>query len=186
MARELDIGLVAWSALGGGMVTGKYNRETLDSNQPHRLIPHVKETDNFWHAMTKRNMAIMDNVMKVADEIGRPPVQIALRFLMQQDVVSIPIFSARTFEQAQEDLGCLDFTLTDEQMQKLDNATAPAISSVMPESGPYPYPMLEYGTPALAGFYSRALLFGNVEYKIMNHHQIFSCKYHPESAKSAE
>jgi aryl-alcohol dehydrogenase-like predicted oxidoreductase len=186
MARELDVGVVAWSALGGGMVTGKYNRDKLDPNEPHRLVPHVKETDNFWYEMTRRNMAIMDEVIKVADEIGRPPVQIALRFLMQQDVVSIPIFSARTLAQAQEDLGCLDFVLTDEQMQNIDKATAPAISSVMPESGPYPYPMLEYGTPALVGFYSRALLFGNVEYKIVNHRRIFTNKFQPEPAKSDE
>jgi hypothetical protein len=50
----------------------------------------------------------------------------------------------------------------------------------MPESGPYPYPMLEYGTPALSGFYSRALLFGNVEDKIENHRRIYPYKYHPE------
>jgi hypothetical protein len=99
--------------------------------------------------------------------------------LMQQPVVNIPIFSGRTVEQAKEDLGACDFELTLEQMQKLDQVSLPAIGSVMPEVGAYPYPMLEYGSPALPNFYSRALLFGNVEYKILNHRRKFPYKYNP-------
>jgi aryl-alcohol dehydrogenase-like predicted oxidoreductase len=180
MAHELDIGLVAWSALGGGIVTGKYNRGSLDSSQPHRLVDHVDPARKaFWHAMTRRNLAIMDDVVKIADQAGRPPVQLALRWLMQQQVPTIPVFSARTVEQMRENLGCLDFTLSDEQMQQIEVATRPAIASVMPEAGSYPYPMLEFGTPALPGFYSRALLYGNVEYQIENHRRLFPYKFHP-------
>lgn len=181
MAHELDIGLVCWSALAGGMLTGKYNRDKLDPNQPHRLVDEVDPAKNhYWHTVTKRNLAVMDEVIKVADEIGRLPVQVALRWLMQQKVVTIPLFSARTVEQLQEDLGCCDFTLTEEQMQQLNKASILALNSIMPEVGPYPYPMLEYGSPALPEFYSRRLLFGNVEDKIINHRRIFPYKYQPE------
>jgi aryl-alcohol dehydrogenase-like predicted oxidoreductase len=180
MAKELDIGLVCWSALAGGMVTGKYNRGTLASGQPHRLVEHVDPTQNaFWHPATKRNLAIMDEVIKIADEVGRSPVQVSLRWLMQQPVVSIPIFSARTVEQLKEDIGACDFELTSEQMQKLHQASLPAINSVMPEVGPYPYPMLEYGSPALPQFYSRALLYGKTESMIINHHKAFPYIYNP-------
>lgn len=180
MCDELDIGMVSWSALAGGLVTGKYNRGTLDPNQPHRLIPHVDRNSNeFWVDITQRNLKIMDEVVKIADEIGKPPVQVSLRWLMQQKVVNIPIFSARTVEQAKEDIGACDFTLTDEQMQQLDKVSSPALNSIMPEVGPYPYPMLEYGSPALPNFYSRALLFGGVEYKILNHRRHFPYKYNP-------
>ncbi len=180
MAYELDIGLVSWSALAGGLVTGKYNRGKLDPNELYRLVEHVDPNKKvFWSEATKRNLAIMDQVVKIADEIGRPPVQVSLRWLMEQKVVNIPIFSARTVEQAKEDLGCCEFTLTEEQMQKLDRASLPALNSIMPEVGPYPYPMLEYGSPALPNFYSRQLLFGNVEYKIINHRRLFPYKYNP-------
>jgi aryl-alcohol dehydrogenase-like predicted oxidoreductase len=179
MAHALDVGLVAWSALGGGMATGKYNRGQPLSEE-NRLADHVDPTKNaFWYEATRRNLTIMDKVIAIADEIGRPAVQISLRFLMQQRVVTIPIFSARTLDQAKECLGCLDFTLTDEQMERIDEATTPAIASVMPAVGPYPYPMLEYGSPALPNFYSRALLFGATEYRIENHRRIFPYKYHP-------
>lgn len=179
MSHALDIGLVCWSATGGGMTTGKYNRK-LDPGQLNRLIDEVSpEKKHRWHEMTTRNLAIMEEVIKISEEIGRPPVQVSLRWLMQQKVVCIPLFSARTVEQLKEDLGCLDFTLTDEQMAKLDKATLPALSPIIPEAGPYPYPMLEYGSPALPEFYSRLLLFGNVEYKILNHRRIYSFKYRP-------
>ncbi|MDJ0687493.1 MAG: aldo/keto reductase [Xenococcaceae cyanobacterium MO_188.B32] len=180
MADELDIGLVSWSALAGGLVTGKYNRGKLNPDEFYRQADHVDPTQKlFWSEATKRDLAIMDDVVKIADEIGKPPVQLCLRWLMQQPVVNIPIFSAHTVEQAKEDIGACDFVLTEEQMQKLDRASLPAFNSIMPEAGPYPYPMLEYGSPALPGFYSRALLFGNVEDKIINHRRKFPYKYNP-------
>ena len=50
----------------------------------------------------------------------------------------------------------------DDDMQALTQASQPAVQSIMPGVGPYPYPMLEYGSPALPEFYSRFLLFGQV------------------------
>jgi aryl-alcohol dehydrogenase-like predicted oxidoreductase len=178
MACELDIALVCWSALGGGMATGKYNRGDIDTSEPRRLTDEVDAAKHhFWYEVTRRNLAIMDGVVKVADEIGRLPAQVSLRWLMQQKPVTIPIFSARTLAQTKEDLGAVDFTLTDAQMQRLDQVSAPAIHSIMPESGPYPYPMLEYGSPALPEFYSRMLLFGSLEKKILNHRRAYDYKY---------
>ncbi len=179
MAHEMDIALVAWSALAGGMATGKYNRDNAQGNELRRLVDEVDPAKNhYWHAMTVRNLKIMDEVVKIADEIGRPCGQVSLRWLMQQKVVTIPIFSARTAEQAKEDLGACDFTLSDDHMRRLTEASLPAIGSIMPNSGAYPYPMLEYGSPALPEFYSRGLLFGNVEDKIVNHRRIYGYQYH--------
>lgn len=185
MANELDIALVAWSSMAGGLVTGKYNRGQLDPHQLYRLTEHVDPNKHvFWTEATRRNLAIMDKVVKIADGMHRPPAQVALRWLMQQQVVTIPVFAARTLEQVKENLGACDFTLTEAEMQQIEQVTRPAIASVMPEVGPYPYPMLEYGSPAIPGFYSRALLFGNVEYKIMNHRRKFPYKYNPAGVPS--
>jgi len=178
MSHELDIALVCWSPLGGGMATGKYNLGKLPYDQPYRLVDEIDPSKkHYWHNMTMRNLSIMDEVVKIANKIGRTPSQVSLRWLMQQKVVTIPIFSARTVEQVKENLGCLDFTLTDEQMEALDKASLPALTSIMPEVGPYPYPMLEYGSPALPEFYSRFLLFGNMENKIINHRRLFPYRY---------
>lgn len=186
LAHEMDLALVAWSPLGGGVCTGKYNRGPLDAAQPHRLVDEVDpERNHYWHEMTRRNLAIMERVIDIADEIGRPPAQVALRWLLQQTVVTIPIFSARTLEQAQVDLGCVDFELSEEHMQALTAGSRPAITSIMPGAGPYPYPMLEYGSPALPEFYSRYLLYGQVENEIVNHRRAFPFTYQREESPQA-
>lgn len=178
MCHEMDVALCAWSPLGGGICTGKYSRDDLDTSQPQRLIDEVDEEKNhFWHQMTARNIKIMERVNAIADEIGRPTVQVALRWLMQQKVVTIPIFSARTLEQTKENLGAVEFELTDDQMKRLTDASEDAIGPIMPHAGPYPYPMLEYGSPALPEFYSRLLLFGETEHVIENHRRPYPFKY---------
>jgi len=178
MCAELDIAIVCWSALAGGMVTGKYNGSRLDTSVPNRLMPHVDPNGRtFWSEATKRNLAIMDKVVAFADRIGRKPVEIALRFLMQQRVPTIPIFSTRTLSQCQEALRSVDFVLSAEEMVELDRITLPAIASVMSEAGAYPYPMLEFGSPALPNFYSRVMVFGDNEAKIDNHRRKFPYRY---------
>lgn len=187
MAHEFDIGLVAWSPLAGGMATGKYNRGQQRVGQLRRLVDEIPAAkQHYWHQMTTRNLAIMDQVVRIADEIGRPAAQVSLRWLMQQPVVTLPIFSARTASQAKEDLGACDFELTADQMRRLTEASAPAVSSIMPNVGAYPYPMLEYGSPALPEFYSRYLLFGQMEDKIVNHRRLLPYQYHrAESSQAA-
>lgn len=178
MCHELDIALCAWSPLGGGVCTGKYSRGELDASQPQRLTDEVDDNkEHFWHDVTERNLKIMSRVNAIADEIGRPTVQVALRWLMQQKVTTIPIFSSRTVDQAKENLGAVEFELSDEQMRQLTEASEAAIASIMPNAGPYPYPMLEYGSPALPEFYSRLLLFGETEHDIRNHRRPYPFKY---------
>jgi aryl-alcohol dehydrogenase-like predicted oxidoreductase len=179
-AHEMDVALVCWSPLGGGICSGKYNRPGGKAKL-QRLADEVDPGKrHFWHEITKRNVRIMDGVVAVADRIGRTPAQVSLRWLMQQKVVCVPIFSARTLEQAKEDLGAVDFVLSDDDMRLLTQASQAAVQSIMPGAGPYPWPMLEYGSPALPEFYSRFLLFGQTEYKIINHRRLAPFQYQPK------
>jgi aryl-alcohol dehydrogenase-like predicted oxidoreductase len=181
-AHAEDVALVCWSPLGGGMCTGKYNRAG-GADPLKRLVDEVDPARrHYWHAVTERNLGIMDEVVAISDAIGRPTAQVALRWLMQQKVVCIPIFSARTAEQAREDLGACDFTLSDHEMQLLTHASLPAVQSIMPGVGSYPYPMLEYGSPALPEFYSRYLLFGQTEHQIVNHRRLAPFQYQRPAA----
>ena len=176
-AHEMDVAMVCWSPLGGGMCSGKYNRPG-GHEKLERLTDEIEPSKrHFWHEVTKRNLKIMDRVVAIADRIGRTPAQVSLRWLMQQNAVCLPIFSARTLEQAQENLGAVDFTLSDSDMRALTEASLPAVQSIMPGAGPYPYPMLEYGSPALPEFYSRGLLFGQTENKIVNHRRLAPFQY---------
>src|SRR5262249_992176 len=139
-AHEMDVALVCWSPLGGGVCSGKYNRQG-GHEELERLIDEVEPSKrHFWHEVTKRNLKIMDRVVTIADRIGRTPAQVSLRWLMQQKVVCLPIFSARTLEQTRENLGAVDFTLSDAEMRALTEASVAAVQSIMPGVGPYPYP----------------------------------------------
>ena len=92
LCKALDLGMVCWSPLAGGMVSGKYNQPNLDPTMPHRLIPHVNEADQFWYKTTQRNLAIMDKLLPRFKEIGEPATAIALRWLMQKkDIVTVVV-----------------------------------------------------------------------------------------------
>ena len=100
MARTLGLTVAAWGVLGGGELTGKYNQ---GSDEPKR-----------YEDASARAKTLAAQLTEVAEEIGRTPAQVALRWVMQQDKV-IPILGARTLAQIQENLGSLDFVLTAEQ-----------------------------------------------------------------------
>lgn len=168
MCRSLDIAVLCWAALSGGMVTGKYNQGQLDSSQPHRLKDVLDEKNqHYWLPVEQRNLRIMARVSKLAAQIGRPTAQVSLNWLRQKAGVTIPIFSARTVEQVEEDLGCLDWTLTAEQIQKLDEASEEALRPVVKWG--YPNDLVEFGSPAIPDGEPKQMEYGNVGKYIDNH-----------------
>jgi aryl-alcohol dehydrogenase-like predicted oxidoreductase len=112
MARAFDMAVTTWGILEGGELTGKYNRQTAE---PRR------STD-----ASAANMALAETVMRVAQEIDRPPAQVAINWVRQQRsrALIIPIIGARTATQLEQNLACLEFELTAEQLQRLDEASA--------------------------------------------------------------
>lgn len=126
MARALDIGVTAWSPLGGGVLSGKYAR---DSEEPRRFGPDNPMSEQM---LRDRNIAIAGCVAEVAQEVGRSPAQVALNWLRQQKGKGfiIPILGARTENHVRDNLGCLDFELTEEHLGRLDKISE--ISSGFP------------------------------------------------------
>ena len=120
MARELDLGVTAWSPLASGLLTGKYQPGAPSSDDEKRLEHPMMAplTD-----ITDRKRAICDAVLEVAAAVGKTPAQVALNWLGRQPGVMIPIIGARRLPQLKDNLGAVDFTLDDEQLQKLDNVS---------------------------------------------------------------
>ena len=114
MALELDLAVTPWAALGGGLLTGKYTR---DSKEPKRM----KEGES--KRLNPRNNKIVEEVVRVAGEIEQTPAQTALNWVRQQPGVIIPIVGARTVKHIKDNLGCLEFELADEHMQRLSDAS---------------------------------------------------------------
>jgi aryl-alcohol dehydrogenase-like predicted oxidoreductase len=111
MARELELAVTPWAALGGGLLTGKYNKKT---DEPRRM------NDDDTRRLTKPNLKIAAEVIKIAEKIGKTPAQVALNWIRQKPGIMIPIIGARTADQLKDSLGALDFSLTEKQMERLD------------------------------------------------------------------
>lgn len=116
MAKALNIGVTAWSPLGGGVLTGKYN-------QPNPVDGRLSMTDQPFQIFD-RDLKIAETVLEIAREIGKSPAQVALNWLRNRPNPIIPIIGARKLSQLQDNLACVDFNLTGEQLQRLDNISA--------------------------------------------------------------
>jgi aryl-alcohol dehydrogenase-like predicted oxidoreductase len=150
MAKTLDIGVTAWSPLGGGVLTGKYNRQSSD---PRRYTPE----DPFGKMMLNdRNLAIASKVQQMAADIGRTPSQVALRWLVQQNDrgIIIPIIGARSKNQLVDNLACLDFEIAAGQLEELDSLSRIDLG--------FPHDFLEYEEV-------RSTVYGNTLSLIDNH-----------------
>jgi aryl-alcohol dehydrogenase-like predicted oxidoreductase len=123
MARALDIGVTAWTPLASGWLTGKYSR-----NVPPRLRNNMagpKRLDDLTAAAfvrrTERNVAIVEEVIRISTESGSTPAHVAFNWLRQQG--TIPVMGARKVEQLKENLSCLSFELSEQQMHRLNEAS---------------------------------------------------------------
>jgi aryl-alcohol dehydrogenase-like predicted oxidoreductase len=119
MAHALDLGVLAWSPLGSGILTGKYNRESgqIGGTSGESTRQNVMDLQH----MSDRSLAIAAVVQEVAREIGRESAQVALNWVRQKGV--IPVVGARKRSHIKSNLSCLDFELSEEQMARLDEAS---------------------------------------------------------------
>jgi len=112
MARTLDLTVTPWDTLGSGILTGKYNRDPSTTGRA-TLRGRVRD----------RDLAIAAEGMKVADEIGCTPAQVALAWVRGGEGVIVPLVGAKTVTQLEENLGCLDVHLDEGQRRRLDDAS---------------------------------------------------------------
>lgn len=124
MARELNIGVVPWSPLGGGVLTGKYNRSNQEETPANQDTAARKSFNEMMGKLTEQNLAIAEQVKKIAQEIRHSPAQVALNWLLQKPGVLSPIIGARTVRHLEDNLQCLDFVLLSEHREQLDKISA--------------------------------------------------------------
>lgn len=137
--QALGLGLVAWSPLGFGMLTGKYGREKLSAHGPAGSVPNKGGNtdargsdgrlngDNPYGGMlfTEANFHIVDELRAVAAELDRPMAQVALAWVTARPGVSSVLMGASRPEQLVENIASLDIALSPEQQARLDAAGAP-------------------------------------------------------------
>ncbi|MFD8937954.1 aldo/keto reductase [Streptomyces sp. NPDC059578] len=127
LGLDQGLGALAWSPLGWGRLTGKVRR-----GQPLPAGSRLHQTAEFGPPVEDEHLyRVVDALDEIARETGRSVPQIAINWLLQRPTVSSVIIGARNEEQLRQNLGAVGWTLTSEQIGKLD-----AASSTTP---PYPY-----------------------------------------------
>ncbi|NET56167.1 MAG: aldo/keto reductase [Symploca sp. SIO2E6] len=122
-ALDLGLGILVWSPLAGGFLTGKYTRETAGDGRRQKLkIPPVNE---------ERGFDIVDTLREIAECHNASIPQIALAWLLHKPGVTSAIVGARKEEQLVNNLKSADILLTTEDMTRLDE-----VSQLTPE---YPH-----------------------------------------------
>lgn len=167
LCREEGIGVTIWSPLAAGWLTGKYRRNGIPS--PKTRIGDVVQTEEEWrrflqvdvtatiphppgvqneeafqvllHAQeTERRWRVIEAIQQIAHQRGKTPTQVALAWVRAQPGVTAPILGVRSLEQLAENLGCLGWQLSDEEMAQLNRVSDPGL--------PYPHDFFaRYGIP---------------------------------------
>lgn len=127
LLRELGIGFVPYSPLGRGFLTGKLRDVSqLDEGDFRRNNPRFQGEN------LEKNLAIVDEVERVANEVGGTPAQVALAWVLAKGDDLAPIPGTKRIERLEENLGADALVLTAEQIAALD-ALEPASGDRYPD-----------------------------------------------------
>lgn len=126
MASALGLGVIPWSPLGGGVLTGKYSQSDVATSLQSDVAPTRKGVIASSGHLTDRSIEIAQVVGAIAGELGVTPSQVAIAWTLSNPAVASPIIGARTFEQARDNLDAAEVELAPEHVDRLDQASAVA------------------------------------------------------------
>ena len=120
LCREENLGLLVWSPLSGGFLSGKYRRDDPQPEGARRVVgwpfPPVDE----------RAFDAVDALLEIAQAKNATPAQVALAWLLAQKGVTSIIVGAKKMAQLDDNLACVNVALTDDELARLSVPTAPA------------------------------------------------------------
>src|SRR5215469_12023779 len=122
---DAGMGLLPWSPLGGGWLSGKYRRDHRPTGATRLGEDPNRGMEAYDRRGTDRNWQVIDAVQKVAEDRGVPMAEVALAWVTARPAVSSTILGARTLEQLETNLGSADLHLTAAETAALDAASDP-------------------------------------------------------------
>lgn len=132
------LGIIPWSPLRGGWLSGKFQRGITAPLEDTRIRMNEQSerawTEEWTNYNNIRTWHVIDTLWTIAREVGKSPAQVALNWLLQRPGVTAPILGARTVEQLEDNLGALGWSLNVDQMELLNKASDKQL--------PYPYELL--------------------------------------------
>ncbi len=135
-AQENGLGLLPWSPLGGGWLTGKYSFDEEPTGAT-RLGENPDRGVESWHRRSRNQRVrdVVDAVREIAESRGISMAQVSLAWLVDRPAITSVILGARTIEQLDDNLAAADLHLTDEETRKLNQASDPGAADY-PYGGP--------------------------------------------------
>ena len=131
--EELGIGLVPYSPLGKGFLTGKIDVDTaFDASDLRAKIPRFEQ------AARQANLALVDLLRTVGARLGATPAQVALAWLLAQKPWIVPLFGTRRLERFEENVGALELELTPADLAEIASVSG----SIKVEGARYPEDIL--------------------------------------------
>ena len=132
-ALDAGIGLLPWSPLAGGWLSGKYERDVPPTGST-RLGENPERGMEAWQARndSERTWRVLDVVTEIADAHSASASQVALAWLGAQPAVTSVILGARTVKQLTDNMAAVDLDLSTDEVQRLTDASAPQLDD-------YPY-----------------------------------------------
>ncbi len=123
------LGIIPWSPLRGGWLSGKYRRGMAAPPEDTRVDAAEKGGwGESWTAYnTERTWRLLDELHAVAQELGRTPAQVALNWTKDRPGITAPIIGARTMAQLEDNLGCVGWQLSGAQAERLNRASELAL-----------------------------------------------------------
>ncbi|MFN8528930.1 MAG: aldo/keto reductase [Anaerolineae bacterium] len=133
------LGIIPWSPLRGGWLSGKYKRGMTAPVENTRIDEAAKRgwSESWTNYANERTWSVLDELFAIAQETNKTPAQVALRWLLQMPGVTAPIMGVRTMQHLTDNLGAAGWKLDAEQMRRLTE-----VSTIQP---PYPYDFIANG-----------------------------------------
>jgi aryl-alcohol dehydrogenase-like predicted oxidoreductase len=125
-AQDQGLALVPWSPLKNGFLSGKYRRDTVVADSARAAQVGEPSDEQY---------AVIDAVAEVADELATTSAAVALAWLRAARGTVVPIVGARSLAHLEDNLAGLDVALTPEQVQRLDDVSAPTLDYPAPMHG---------------------------------------------------
>ena len=115
LCQHHDLGVVIWSPLAGGFLTGKYKPGDLDAGVQSESARNLPK--DYFSAHADK---ILNVLLEVSNELGRSPDQVALRWALEQPAITSSIVGPRTVAQLEKNLGALGWQLDESVLQRLN------------------------------------------------------------------
>ena len=121
--RELGIGITAYGVLSRGLISGHWSKDRSAAQDFRRMSPRFQGEN------IDRNLALVDSLRAIADEIGASPAQVAIAWVAAQGNDIVPLVGARRRDRLSEALGALNVKLTNAHLAALAKAFPPGAAA---------------------------------------------------------